>query len=120
MAAIKKRIGRQTKLTPEVRERVVSAIRAGNYARVAAGYAGIGERTFYQWLQRGREEGTGIYAQFLHAVKGAERESEVRAVAMVQKAMADNWQAAMTYLERKHPDRWGRRDRLRVETGESS
>lgn len=29
--------------------------------------------------------------------------------------MADNWQAAMTYLERKYPERWGRRDRLKID-----
>ena len=115
MAKGKKTGGRRTKLTPEVREKVVSAIRAGNYANVAAEYAGIGERTFYRWLQRGQAANRGIYRQFWQAVKKAEREAEVRAVAIIQKHMEDNWQAAMTYLERKFPDRWGRRDRLRVD-----
>lgn len=109
------KVGRSSKLTPEVQEKIVSAIRAGNYAKVAAGYAGVGERTFYTWMQRGREESEGIYQQFQRSVKDAEREAEVRAVAMVQKHMADNWQASMTFLERKFPDRWGRRDRLKVE-----
>ena len=115
MAKGKKTGGRRTKLTPEVQEKVVSAIRAGNYANVAAEYAGIGERTFYRWLQRGQAAKRGIYRQFWQAVKKAEREAEVRAVAIIQKHMEDNWQAAMTYLERKFPDRWGRRDRLRVD-----
>ena len=115
MAKGRKTGGRQTKLTPEIQEKIVAAIRAGNYAAVAAGYAGISERTFYSWLQRGREQTKGIYLQFLQAIKSAENESEVRAVAHIQKHMAENWQAAMTYLERKHPDRWGRRDRLKVE-----
>jgi transposase len=115
MAKDKKTGGRRTKLTPEVHEKIVSAIRAGNYARVAAEYAGVGERTFYRWLQRGQEAQRGIYRQFWQAVKKAEREAEVRAVAIIQKHMEDNWQAAMTYLERKYPDRWGRRDRLRVD-----
>ncbi len=115
MAKGRKTGGRTTKLTPEVQEKIVSAIRAGNYANVAAEYAGIGERTFYRWLQQGSEEEQGIYGQFRQAVKTAERESEVRAVAIIQKHMDDNWQAAMTYLERKHPSRWGRRDRLKIE-----
>ena len=29
--------------------------------------------------------------------------------------MAENWTAAMTFLERKFPQRWGRRDRMPVE-----
>jgi hypothetical protein len=33
----------------------------------------------------------------------------VRAVAIIQKKMPDDWRAALTYLERKHPKRWGRR-----------
>jgi hypothetical protein len=115
MAKTESTVGRRTKLTPKVQEKIVSAIRAGNYAHVAAGYAGIGERTFYSWLQSGRENKSDLYQQFLQAVKDAEREAEVRAVAMVQKHMADNWQAAMTYLERKFPERWGRRDRLKIE-----
>ena len=115
MAKGKKTGGRKTKLTPETQERIVSAIRAGNYANVAAEYAGIGETTFYRWLQEGSEAEDGIYRDFREAVKTAEREAEVRAVAMVQKAMPDNWTAAMTYLERKHPGRWGRRDRVTME-----
>ncbi len=111
----RKTAGRRTKLTPEVREKIVSAIRAGNYANVAAEYAGIGERTFYRWLQLGQEANRGIHRQFWQAVKKAEREAEVRAVAILQRHMEDNWQAAMTFLERKHPDRWGRKDRLRVD-----
>lgn len=107
--------GRRTKLKPEVQDKIVSAIRAGNYACVAAEYAGISAATFYVWLQRGSEEKKGAYRDFLDAVKKAESEAEVRAVAMVQKHMAENWQAGMTYLERKFPDRWGRRDRLKVE-----
>ena len=109
------KVGRKTKLTPEVQNKIASAIKAGNYACVAAAYAGIGERTFYQWLERGRVEPGSIYAQFAQVVKDAESEAEVRAVAMVQKAMGDNWTAAMTFLERKFPDRWGRRDRLKLE-----
>ena len=115
MAKGRKTGGRMAKLTPEVQEKIVSAIRAGNYANVAAEYAGIGERTFYRWLHNGQEAQSGIYRQFWRAVKSAERESEVRAVAIIQKHMADNWQAAMTYLERKYPDRWGRRDRLKID-----
>jgi transposase-like protein len=107
--------GRKTKLTPEVQEKIVSAIRAGNYAAIAAEYAGISEGTFYGWLKRGREESKGVFFEFLKAVKGAEREAEVRAVAHVQKHFAENWTAAMTFLERKFPQRWGRRDRTPVE-----
>ena len=106
--------GRNSKLTPEVHEKIVTALRAGNYSKVAAEYAGIGESTFYRWLQKGRAAKRGMYREFADAVQQAEREAEIRAVAILQRHMEDNWQAAMTFLERKFPERWGRRDHLDV------
>ena len=115
MAKTKNKGGRKSKLNPEVQDRIVSAIRAGNFAHVAAGYAGISESTFYRWMQSGQQGKNDQLRAFWEEVKDAEYEAEVRAVAMVQKHMADNWQAAMTYLERKFPERWGRRDRIQVD-----
>jgi hypothetical protein len=101
-------MGRPSKLTPEIQDKIVSAIRAGNYGEVAAAYAGIGSSTFYRWMDQGKAQ-AGPYREFREAVKAAESEAEVRAVAIVQKQMPEHWQAAMTYLERKFPLRWGRR-----------
>jgi hypothetical protein len=56
-----------------------------------------------------------LIGDFRDAVKRAEREAEIRAVAIIQNHMARSWQAAMTYLERKFPGRWGRR--MDVTTG---
>ena len=105
----RKATGRPSKLTPQVQEKILTVIRAGNYAYVAAAYAGIGRSTFYHWLELGEQEESGCFRDFLDAVKAAETEAEIRAVATIQKHMAKNWQAAMTYLERKFPHRWGRR-----------
>lgn len=52
------------------------------------------------------------YVELVDMIKSAEAEGEMRAVLAVTSAMRENWTAAMTFLERKHPDRWGRRDRL--------
>jgi transposase len=106
--------GRNSKLTPLVQERIVVAVRAGNYAAVAAAYAGISERTFYSWLTRGENESSGKYREFADAVNRAEAEAEAEAVAQVRLASRDNWAAAMTWLERKYPRRWGRFDRQEV------
>jgi hypothetical protein len=101
--------GRRSKLTRAVQEKIDRVIRAGNYAYIAAEYAGIGQSTFYRWLEQGEEQERGPYREFREAVKAAEREAEIRAVATVQQHMGKSWQAAMTYLERKYPQRWGRR-----------
>ena len=102
-------MGRPSKLTPEVTKRLTEAIRAGNYYEAACGYAGIGYSTFRAWMVRGEKAKSGKYREFMEAIKKAEHEAEVRMVAMWQKHMPDNWQAIATFLERRHPDRWGRR-----------
>ncbi len=103
------RIGRRPKLTPELQEKICRVIKLGNYASVAAEYAGIGTTTFYRWLQVGEKEEAGPYRDFRDAIKAAESEAEIRAVATIQQHMGRSWQAAMTFLERKFPHRWGRR-----------
>jgi hypothetical protein len=103
------RTGRPCKLTPEVQEKICRAIRAGNYAYIAAEYAGVGKSTYHRWMQLGEQQESGPFREFRDAVKNAESEAEVRAVAIIQRHMETNWQAAMTFLERKFPKRWGRR-----------
>lgn len=107
-------MGRPTKLTPEVQAKIVQAIRSGNYAEVAAKYAGVSRATFYAWLERGERETEGPYLDFLDAIKAAESAAEVEAVAQVRLASRESWQAGMTWLERKFPDRWGRHDRYEI------
>lgn len=102
-------LGRPTKLTEDVQERILAATSAGNYKVTAAASAGISYATLREWERKG-EEGIEPYAAFSEALKRAEAEAEVRAVAFVNKAMASDWKAAMTFLERRHPDKFRRRE----------
>lgn len=110
-------MARPTKLTPELTERIVLAIRAGNYSKVAAEMSGIGETTFYRWLEEGaKENARKEFREFRESIKRAEAEAEVRSVALIRQAAdGGTWQAAAWYLERKHGDRWGRNDKIRQE-----
>jgi transposase len=105
-------MARPTKLTPTVEKKIVDAIRAGNYAKVAAECAGISERTYDDWLQRG-ESGDAPFSEFARAVARASAEAEVEAVALICKAMHEDWRAALEYLKRRHPERW--QDRSKTE-----
>lgn len=102
-------MARPSKLTAEVQGRIVAAIRAGNYAEAAAQSAGISASTLYRWLARGELEASGPFRQFREAVVLAEAEAEVHAVAVIRRAMPDDWRAALAYLERRHPGRWRQR-----------
>ena len=106
--------GSGIKLTPELQARVVLLIRAGNYVVTACGASGISDASYWAWKVRG-ESGEEPYASFLDAVKRAEEEAESALVATVRRAGESQWQAAMTLLERRHPDRWGRRERQQIE-----
>ena len=100
-------MGRPSKLTPELQDRIVRAIRAGNYASTAVKAAGIAESTFYRWLSSVEND----YQEFQEAVQKAEAEAEQRNVAIIESAAPKNWQAAAWWLERKFFDRWGRKER---------
>lgn len=98
-----------TKLTPALREKLATLIRAGNYTAVAARFAGVAPSTVYRWLRRGRTEPTGKYRDFFIAIRHAEAYSQVSAVAHVIRSMPNNYRAAAHYLERKFPSLWARR-----------
>lgn len=105
------KMGAPTKLTPDVQKAILAYIRAGAYVETAAAAAGIDKTTFYDWLKRGAAQRKGIYRDFSNAVEKAQAEAEIRDIARIDKAASDGvWQAAAWRLERKHSERWGRKD----------
>lgn len=101
-------MGRPTKLTPEVQTIIIEAVEAGNYFETAAALANICKATLYNWIEKG-EAGEDLFVEFLDAIKSAEAKAERNALAKVH-GSGPGWQALMTFLERRHPSRWGRRD----------
>jgi transposase len=109
-----KRGGRPTKLTERLQNRLIALIQQGNYRETAAALSGISPATFHRWMERGAQ-GRHPYRAFREAVEHAETWAEGIAVRTVQSNIrAGDWKAAMTWLERKFPDRWGRRNRVEV------
>ena len=113
--------GRRPMLNKTISKKIEQALRAGNYKQTAAKYAGISLGTFYGWMQRGRnfEQNDGpkedaIYFEFLKMVEKAMADAEVEDVAIIKNASRKQWQAAAWMLERKFPDRWGRRDHVEL------
>src|SRR5215208_5544078 len=71
-------VGRRTKLTDEVEKEILDAVRAGSYLNAAARRAGVSEKTVYQWLREGREEGASPrLARFAAEFDRAEAEAEI-------------------------------------------
>lgn len=125
--------GRKPKITPEVIEQVCQYVEAGNYIDVACAAVGISRASYFAWGRTGAEVEARIEAvggdlgdpetwpndlsdyeklclNFLDRTNKANARAEAYAVAIVRKHMPDQWTAAMTYLERRYPQRWKRRD----------
>ena len=105
------RIGAPSTLgDPDKVQLLLASIRDGNYREVAIRQAGIAKQTFYNWLKRA-EAGQSAPKAFVDALEKAEADAEAETVRNVRQAskLPQFWAAGMTYLERKHPDRWGRR-----------
>ena len=110
------RTGRPTKLTPETQARIVDAIRDGMTYETACALSSITYSTFRNWIIAGENTGDGIYYEFLQSVKKANAEAEAELVQRIKSAGQREWQANAWILERRYPDRWGRRDRTEAVT----
>ena len=111
-------MARPSKLTPEIQKKIIEAVKAGNYYEAACAYAGVSYSTLRGWIVKGEKAKSGKYLKFLEAVRQAEAEAEARIVLQWQKAMPEDWRAAQAFLERRYPERWGKKETHVVEGGD--
>lgn len=91
-------------------ERLLEGLRFGMTRRAAAAYAGMSKTHLYLVLERDKA-GT-----LRTAIENAEGEAEAVFSRLVAEAAAvpRNWTAAAWWLERRHPDNFGRKDRVEI------
>lgn len=110
--------GRPSKLTPQVQERLLHAVRLGLDKTLCCKYAGISVESLRQWQLRG-ERGhakDAPYVEFLAAFTRAEAETAARWAAVIEKAVVGDakanvppdWRAAAWKLERRYPAAFGK------------
>jgi hypothetical protein len=105
------RIGRPAGLSePDQVQAFLAAITDGNYRETACKLAGISKSMLHRWLESA-EHGDEAAIAFRNALEKAEAFAESETVRNVRNAskLPQFWAAGMTWLERKSPDRWGRR-----------
>lgn len=121
--------GRPTKLTYELIEQIADLVREGNYIETASAVAGIDKNSLYRWLKRGAREverlaknpklkgkiEEKIYVDFSNAVKKAMAESEADDLENIKKASREDWKASAWRLERRFPNRWGRKEKVDID-----
>jgi len=109
--------GHPSKFNEDRAEKLLQAVRGGNYLETAARYAGLSYSTLRRWILKADDpDAPPEYGEFRDALEKARADAEVASLAKIQKAASEGaWQASAWYLERSWPERWGRRDTNRVE-----
>lgn len=109
-------IGRPPKITATRVNAIVKAVEVGAPRTVAAEAAGIHEATLYRWVAQGEDpKAARLYRELREALTRADAQVEVEALTAWKAAWQDDWRAAMEYLARTRPSRYGRRERLDID-----
>lgn len=127
MAAVEKhkprKPGKHPTLTTALGKRICKHVATGTPKRHAAAAEGISENTLHEWIARGEgkdpdRKPTPLLAEFAKAMRKAEAEDVNRRKVRLD-VIADNGdpRVDMWWLERRHPEEFGRVDRHEV-TGE--
>ncbi len=103
----------ETKCTPEVTAYICDRIRRGWRIVSACVAAGISKTSFYNWRVKG-EKGEPPFDMFDEAVDQAEAIAFGAMAEKVFKGDAD-WVSAMTFLERRDREGWGKHEKHELE-----
>lgn len=122
--------GRPLELTPEVIEDVRRILPTVLYLECVADFIGIDRTSLRRWIRRGAKEAKRIararpsnrdpkpseamFLEFYHVYKKALAEGEIYDAGIIKKASDGQWTAAAWRLERRFPDRWGRKDQMTI------
>lgn len=106
-------VGRVSKLSQRVTDKICEVLRRGGYTETAAIAAGVGKATFYTWYGRGdpvgKKKTDAPFRTFREQIDQARAEGENHNVSLIANAAPDDWRAAAWMLERQHPHRWSKR-----------
>ena len=97
-------------------QRLNQAISVGAYIEDACIFAGISSRQFRRWRELA-EQGIEPYAERWEEINKSESQSIVRNLFNIQNASNNGtWQASAWLLERKYPEKYGRKETVNVES----
>ena len=99
---------------PRMANNFIQAIGRGNYITDACKSCGFGRETYYGWKKKAKE-GKEPYKTFIDKVEKAEAEFIDNALQGITNAGDKNWQALAWILERRHQDKFGKQEHVKVE-----
>ena len=102
-------------MTEQVQERLCAALAGGNHFDTACSYAGISYSTFRSWIVSAQKpDPDPKLLKFLEAITRAIHDSEMYAVDHIKRQIPQDCRAGIAFLERRFPQKWGRRERVEV------
>lgn len=106
-------INMKSKLTPELQKKIGDNIILGMPLKYAAEVSGITEKTFYNWLEAGETAKSGAFSEFYNYIQECKAKSIQTHLKLITRSAKDgNWQASAWILERRHPEEFGRKDKI--------
>ena len=131
-----KKSGRPSKLSTDLQEKLCGLISRGHYATTACAAVGLGEATYFRWMELGvdhletrngkrtRIKAKSPFKEFREAVERAKAQAQMFAMEAIRdaafdvvagpnkttKVRAKNWTAAAWFLERTAPNQFARRE----------
>jgi hypothetical protein len=116
----RRRLGRPTILTAELKDEIVARVREVGALATAARCAGVSVRVAREWFARGLGQDpdrpcTPLFADFAHGIEKARGDFVARRIRRIEQAAeGGTWTADAWAVERIDPDTWGRKDRVDV------
>jgi len=125
------------KLTDKIIISLSKKLRTGVYARLAAESEGIDESTFYRWKKQGEKifesvtdkndeidrllwnsltKTQKLKCKFYKSIRQSTAIGELVLVDKIIAHTDTDWRAALEILARRFPQRWGKRDYMRVDS----
>jgi hypothetical protein len=92
------------KYKPEVVNKLLDYVRAGNFIKTACECVGVSPETYRKW--------TKLHPDFARRAKVAEAEAIAHNVSVIETASKSNWQASAWFLERKDYKNWGKKQQI--------
>lgn len=120
--------GRKLGLTVEIMLEIEQILKEGNYQQTAYECVGVGKDGYYDWIKRGiaaKEKALNghkltadeqLLSEFADTIKKAIAFGKRRNVGLIAQAAIKDWHAAAWMLERTDPERYGRRDKVNVDS----
>lgn len=97
-------------------KKIFKLVKAGHNHITVCRAVGISRSTFNMWLERGRTGYSRDYEKFYHKVMRCEARAEIDILNTLNSHAKVDWRVNAWKLERRFPEHWGKKDRLKAET----